>query len=88
MLFVYLFVLVVRGILGGGFLISLRSNDYFFVIPKSADGGDSRAPTSFAVLSRPPRTPHSLPRASCANPFTHVLTQASLDEVGERRISS
>ena len=29
--------------------------------------------------TRPPRTPHSLPRASCANPFTHVLTQASLD---------
>ena len=33
MLFVYLFVLVVRGVLGEGFLISLRSNDYFFVIP-------------------------------------------------------
>ena len=29
------------------------------------------------------RNPHSLPRASCANPFTHVLAQASLDEVGE-----
>ncbi len=25
------------------------------------------------------RNPHSLPRASCANPFTHVLAQASLD---------
>ena len=47
MLFVYLFVLVVRGILGGGFLISLRSNDYFFVIPKSADG-------ILAILSRSP----------------------------------
>ena len=29
--------------------------------------------------ARPPRMPHSLPRASCANPFTHVLAQASLD---------
>ena len=27
-------------------------------------------------------------RASCANPFTHVLAQASLDEEGERRISA
>ena len=33
------------------------------------------------------RNPHSLPRASCAKPFTHVLAQASLDEEGERGIS-
>ena len=37
---------------------------------------DSRAPTS---LRSPTSNTHSLPRASCANPFTHVLAQASLD---------
>ena len=41
---------------------------------------DSRAPTS---LRSPTSNTHSLPWASCANPFTHVLAQASLDEEGD-----
>ena len=50
MLFVYLFVLVVRGVIplfpSGISYLGVASNDYSFAIPKSADGGDSRAPTS------------------------------------------
>jgi hypothetical protein len=42
MLFVYLFVLVVRGVIplfpGGISYLGVASNDYSFVIPKSADG--------------------------------------------------
>ena len=60
--------------------LGVASNDYFCVIPKSADGIFERG----GFL----RNPHSLPRASCAKPFTHVLAQASLDEEGERRISA
>ena len=46
---------------------------------------DSRAPTS---LRSPTSNTHSLPTASCANPFTHVLAQASLDEVSRRGIAA
>ena len=47
--------------------------------------GDSRAPTS--LRSPTSNTPQSATGILC-NPFPFPLSQASLDEVGERRISS
>ena len=67
--------------------LGCASNDYFCVIPTVCHGHPVQSfsvPPLSSKLGRGGRVgflrnPHSLPRASCANPFTHVLAQASLD---------